>query len=82
MTNHNSALEKSKYEQKEFIARAVKNINTQSTVLMKFNGSRSNIIAASFIASNVTAKHGKSFSKREYIKKIIVQLCTSSLRKF
>lgn len=65
---HKSLLEKSKEERKEFIARANKNKNVQSTSLMKFIGGCSNITAASFDASNVIAKHGKPFSDGEYLK--------------
>lgn len=67
-SNHKSLFEKSKEEQKEIIAREINSRNAQSTSLLKFMDSSSNIIGASFVASNVIAKHGKPFSDGEFIK--------------
>lgn len=77
-TSHKSLIEKSKEEKKEFIARANKNKNMQSTSLMNFIGSRSNITAASFDASNIIAKHGKPFRDGEYLKEAWIK-CAPNL---
>lgn len=40
---------------------------------MKFVGSNSNIVAASFAVSNVIAKRGKPFCDGEYIKDLMLE---------
>lgn len=72
-TNHNFLLKKTKEEQKEYILQAIKNNNLQTNTLMKFVGSNSNIVAASFAVSNVIAKRGKPFCDGEYIKDLMLE---------
>jgi len=72
-TNHNFLLKKTNEDQKEYILQAIKNNNLQTNTLMKFVGSYSNIVAASFAVSNVIAKGGKPFCDGEYIKDFILE---------
>ena len=68
-TNHKFLLDRSVEEQKEYIiSRALKNKNAQTTSLMKYIGTQSNTIAASYQVSKTIAQYAKPFNEGEFLK--------------
>ncbi|GFU70565.1 uncharacterized protein TNCV_748571 [Trichonephila clavipes] len=67
-TNHKSFCEKSKPEQKELIASAIKDRNKQSTSMFKYVIKNCLTSAARYSAANAIARHGKPFQEGEFLK--------------
>lgn len=67
-TNHKFLLDRSVEEQKEYISRALKNKNAQTTSFMKYIGTQSNTTAASYQVSKTIAQYAKPFNEGEFLK--------------
>jgi hypothetical protein len=66
-------LKKTKEEQKNCIQQVIKNKHFQTNTLLKFVGSNSNIVAASFAISNVIAEYEKPFCNGKYKKDLMLE---------
>lgn len=72
-TTHSFLLSKSDSEQKEYIAREVKNKNLQSNSFTTFLKHTNYLVAASFEVSKTIATHSKPFSDGDYIKEAFIK---------
>jgi hypothetical protein len=77
-TVHKSVSQKSEPDQKELIARTLKDRNKQSTSIIKYVRKNCHMSAASYAAANVIARHSKPFQEGEFLKEAWLA-CASSL---
>lgn len=72
-TIHESLFKRNVEEQKECISRYLKNMNAQTTALIKYFGTESSTTVASYQASKTIAQYGKSFNEGEFLKEAWLQ---------
>ena len=72
-TKHQSLLEKTDQERKEYISQQLKRKQSQSEFFSKFLGRSSNFVSASFSISHTIVQHGKPLSDGEFVKEAFIK---------